>query len=62
MSIKIMRIKAGLTQEQLAKLIGSTQTTVSHWECGRSTPIKRFQKRMAIVLKCEIEDLLNEED
>lgn len=33
-NIKLMRIKSGLTQSQLAKAIGVTQSTIARWESG----------------------------
>ena len=33
-NIKIARIKKGLTQKQLAKLLGLEYATVSRWETG----------------------------
>jgi len=37
-TVRSTRKKLGLTQAQLAKLIGVSQITVSFWETGRSTP------------------------
>ena len=36
--IRVARKEAGLTQRQLAGLIGATNTTVSNWEKGLSRP------------------------
>ena len=38
MGLKELRVKAGQTQEALANAIGSTQGSVSHWECGDNRP------------------------
>jgi DNA-binding XRE family transcriptional regulator len=32
------REEAGYTQSELAKLLGVTDATISHWECGRRVP------------------------
>jgi len=37
-TIKRLRIKLGLTQEQLAAKVGVTFSTVNRWEAGRSQP------------------------
>ena len=39
-NINAIRIHKGLSQEQLAKAAGVSQTTISAWECGSSTPRK----------------------
>ncbi|VDG23708.1 helix-turn-helix transcriptional regulator [Lactiplantibacillus mudanjiangensis] len=36
--LRKMRIKSGLTQQELADLINSNQRTISKWERGKSTP------------------------
>ena len=38
MTIKEMRVAADVSQEQLAKLCGVTQSAVSQWENGESYP------------------------
>ncbi len=38
--IKKRRERAGLTQDELADLIGVTKQTVSNWETGRHKPSK----------------------
>lgn len=38
MRIKLARMKAGLTQEQLAEKVGYTKQTISNWENGKSRP------------------------
>ena len=35
---KILRDRSGLTQKQVAKLVGSTQKTISKWENGKTRP------------------------
>ena len=37
-TIKRLRIKLGLTQEQFAAKVGVTFSTVNRWEAGRSRP------------------------
>ena len=38
--LKMARKKKGYTQVQLAKLMGVDPNQISHWECGRATPIR----------------------
>ena len=37
-NIKRMRLKVGLTQEQLGEMIGVTSRQVANWEAGNSLP------------------------
>ena len=37
-NIHALRIHKGLSQEQFAKIAGASQSAVSAWECGTSTP------------------------
>ena len=58
MGIKKMRINRGLSQKQLAELIGVEQQHVSRWENGKHRPsIDVFQK-LAKILNCNISDLI----
>lgn len=61
MNIKKYRKLAGLTQEQLAKKMNLDQTAVSHWENGKTRPARKLHKKLARVLGCTIEDLMEEE-
>ena len=36
--VKTLRIDLGLTQEQLARVAGTTSTSISRWERGYRTP------------------------
>lgn len=56
-----LRIEAGLTQQQLAQTIGVTQVTLSRWEVGIQAPTGRSLIKLASVLGCHAEDLLEEE-
>lgn len=60
-AIKELREKAGLTQEQLAEKIGTTQSAVALWETGRRAPMAAKLPKLAEVLGCGIADLFNTE-
>ena len=53
-TIKRWRKRAKLTQQSLANALGTTVTTVSRWETGRSTPdletMKRIGRQCGLVL------------
>ena len=60
-SIKEARKALGLTQEQLAKLVGVTQGTVAQWECGLTHPSFENLKRVAAALNVSVDELIGEE-
>lgn len=61
MNIKSYRLKAGLTQTELAKQMNVHQTAVAQWETGRTAPSTEKLIRLASLFKCSIEDLLKTE-
>src|ERR1700722_6529045 len=55
-----LRIEAGITQQaDLAKMIGTTQQTVSRWELGVSRPRPRQMPDLANALDCDLQLLLH---
>ena len=50
MDLKEERLKKGLTQQQLAEILGITRQTISHIECGRIKPSIDNAKAIAKVL------------
>lgn len=57
MSIKERRLKAGMTQMQLANKVNVDQSTVSLWESGKIKPLRKIRKRLARVLGCTVDEL-----
>ena len=57
--IAFLREKAGLTQLELSRLVGVTESTVQNWESGR-TGTNHIEKvaRFCRALNCRVEDLL----
>jgi len=45
------RDQAKLTQKQLARLAGVSQSAISHWENGKRAPSIRTLKRLIVVFK-----------
>lgn len=45
--IVILRAEAGLTQQQLAERLNTSQRTVATWEAGDAVPRKTMQVRIA---------------
>lgn len=54
-----LREKVGLTQLELSRIVGVTETTVQNWESGRSG-IDQIERviRFCKALNCQVEDLL----
>ena len=61
MSIKSVREAKGITQKQLADLVGVQQGAVAQWETGKTAP--RFERILAIAnaLECKIDDLVRKD-
>ena len=58
MGIKKMRRNRGLSQKQLAELIGVEQQHVSRWENGKHRPSIDILMKIAEILNCNISDLI----
>lgn len=59
LTLKGLRVNAGLNLEELGKLVGVSSSTVSRWEAGILIPDAICIKRLAKVFKISYEDLLN---
>jgi transcriptional regulator with XRE-family HTH domain len=61
--IKQLRVDQGLSQSQLARELGITETTVRNWEHGR-TGLEWFERisRLCDVLKCSPNELFGYEE
>jgi transcriptional regulator with XRE-family HTH domain len=57
--IALLREKAGLTQLELSRLVGVTESTIQNWESGRTGTdhIERIV-RFCKALNCQVEDLI----
>ena len=56
-NLKMLREKANLTQESLAKLINVDRSTIAKWETGEASPRSEKLPMLAKVLDCRIDDL-----
>ena len=59
--IESLRKAAGLSQEDLANLVGVTQGAVSQWESGKSFPQAKLLIQISKILSCTVDDLLEKE-
>lgn len=49
------RVKKGLTQDDLAKVLHTTQSVISRFENAKTTPSLSFLKRLASVLDASLQ-------
>lgn len=61
MNIKKFREKKGITQQELAAVLGVGQSTVAMWESNKSLPRVDTLKAIAKALGCTIDELLETE-
>lgn len=59
-NLKILRIKAGLTQQQLADQISVDRTAITHWEAGLFQPRTDRLPNLARALNCKIDEFFYE--
>ena len=57
-----IRIHKGMTQEQLAHLVGIKQPTLSSIESGQKSPSLDTATKIANALGCTVDDLLDKQD
>ena len=62
MKIKNLRHKCNMTQETLASRLGVTQASVAMWETGKALPRAEMLVKLAAVLQCTVDELLNAEN
>ena len=58
-SIKAARERKGLTQAELAKMLGVHQTNVVAWERGKWMPVARRLVELSKILECSADELLD---
>lgn len=56
--IRELRKHAGLTQSDLAKVLGVEQSTIARWESGKSEPGISSIRKLATVFEIEVSDLI----
>jgi DNA-binding XRE family transcriptional regulator len=60
--IRHFRLKAGLTQQQVADSVGVRQTSVSAWEHNNAEPKPQTLRALASLFLCSIEDIMMDYD
>ena len=56
--IRTARVKAGMTQMELARKLNVKQGTVGAWEIGYSFPRPKSMVRLCEILKIPVDELL----
>jgi transcriptional regulator with XRE-family HTH domain len=56
-TLKELRDQSGLTQRELAYLLGVTEKAVQRWENGTRSPSRRHQKALAKRFGVEVDEL-----
>ena len=59
MTLKERRLEAGLTQENVEKIIEVDQTAVSLWENGKK-PLLKHRVKLAKLYGCTVDELLGQ--
>ena len=59
--VREIRIAKGMTQEELAAIMGTSQAAVGMWETGARMPRADKLPKLAEVLGCSVADLFNTE-
>ena len=61
-TIKALRLEKGLTQPQLADLVGVSKGMISIWENNINEPKASYLKALAVALDTTVDVLLGNED
>ncbi len=60
--IKELRTEFGITQSELAKQVGCSQSMIVRWEKGECEPTASAILRLSFALKCSCDYLLGKSD
>lgn len=60
-NLRRLRLEKGLTQEQLAEMLGVSPQSVSRWECGNTLPDVMLLPQIARLYSVTVDDLYREE-
>lgn len=61
LKIKAIREKLNLSQDELAKKIGVSQSSVAKWENCDNNPRCNLLPKIASILGCSVDELLQDE-
>ena len=58
MTLKELRLAAGLQQADVAKRLHVTETAVSNWELGKNAISQKYHKKLAKLYGVSVEELM----
>ena len=61
MTLRQRRKQAGLTQKSVAQALEVDQSAVSLWEKGPRPPLLKYQRKLAALYGCTVDELLTDE-
>lgn len=61
MSFRVMRIRAGMTQTEVANALNVDRSSITHWERGDCLPRAVQLPKIAKLFGCTVDDLLKQE-
>lgn len=61
MTLKERRQAAGMSQEEVANLVNVDQAAVSNWERGVNPPLPKYQRMLAKLYGCTVDELLKDD-
>ena len=62
MDIRNRRLSKNLTQQDIAEALNVSRTTVTMWETGETSPRVDKLPKLARILECTVDELLNSEE
>lgn len=57
-NLRVIRESRNMTQEELARKLGVSRTTVTMWETEKNTPPTRMLPAIAEIMGCSVDELL----
>lgn len=58
MTLKEMRVRVNLKQEDVARKMNVDQAAISKWENGKNAPSRKYHKKLARLYGVSVEELL----
>lgn len=56
--LKALRLRKGMTQEDVARTIGVSRITIRNWELGINTPNAAYIPKLARLFGCPVDEVI----